>query len=78
MISIINYAIKLPNNNHRYYFKNGPTNFTDYGYPEPWVQEKNRALYRIYTSSEPPASSLPGDGGSAVMHHLILAKSSLL
>ncbi len=64
MISIINYAIKLPNNNHRYYFKNGPTNFTDYGYPEPWVQEKNRALYRIYTSSEPPASSLPGDGES--------------
>ncbi|ENW97092.1 RHS repeat-associated core domain-containing protein [Acinetobacter sp. NIPH 298] len=64
LIPVTNYVIKLPNDRHRYYFKNAPTNFVDYGFPEPWVQEKNRALYRLYTSSEPTASSLPGDGTS--------------
>ncbi len=61
-ITITNYVIKLPNDNHRYYFKYGPTSFKETGYPEPFLQENNRALYRLYTSSEPEASSLPGGG----------------
>ncbi|WP_151717100.1 RHS repeat domain-containing protein [Acinetobacter sp. TUM15071] len=61
-IRVTNYVIKLPNDSHRYYFKNGPTGFTEIGYPEPDLREKNRALYRLYTSSELEASSLPGEG----------------
>ncbi|WP_435370209.1 hypothetical protein [Acinetobacter haemolyticus] len=61
-IPITNYVIKLPNDSHRYYFKNGPTDFTEIGYPEPDVREENRALYRLYTSSELEASRLPGEG----------------
>ncbi|MFX9397501.1 hypothetical protein ABTO25_21015, partial [Acinetobacter baumannii] len=33
-ITITNYVIKLPNDNHRYYFKYGPTSFKETGYPE--------------------------------------------
>ncbi|WP_151962199.1 RHS repeat protein, partial [Acinetobacter bereziniae] len=65
IISIKNYTIKLPGDSNRYYFKNGPTNFTETGYPEPMLIEKNKALYRIYGSTEPPASSLPGSGFSS-------------
>lgn len=61
-ILIRNYTIKLPGDSNRYYFKYGPTNFTETGYPEPMIFEQNKALYRIYGSSEPPASSLPGSG----------------
>ncbi|MFW2026030.1 RHS repeat-associated core domain-containing protein [Acinetobacter baumannii] len=61
-VPITNYVIKLPNDSHRYYFKEGPTNFNEVGYPEPYVNEINRGLYRIYTTSEPPASGLPGRG----------------
>jgi RHS repeat-associated protein len=64
-ILIKNYTIKLPGDASRYYFKNGPTSFKDVGYPEPKVTEYNRALYRIYGSTEPPASSLPGGGWSS-------------
>ncbi|MEG0411051.1 MAG: hypothetical protein RR538_08840, partial [Erysipelotrichaceae bacterium] len=63
-ILIRNYTIKLPGDSNRYYFKYGPTNFTETGYPEPMIIEKNKALYRIYGSSEPPASNLPGSGWS--------------
>lgn len=59
-VPITNYVIKLPNDDHRYYFKEGPTNIKEVGYPEPYVNEINRGLYRIYTTSEPPASGLPG------------------
>lgn len=65
IIIIRNYTIKLPGDSNRYYFKNGPTNFTETGYPEPMLFEKNKALYRIYGSTEPPASSLPGSGFSS-------------
>lgn len=68
IILINNFSIKLPGDLNRYYFKNGPTSFIDVGYPEPMVFEKDRSLYRIYASTEPPASSLPGStwesGGS--------------